>query len=66
MSEFIDTPQSTRTNQAVPDNGCPTCQGHRLIQVDDPEREVYTRCPTCNPAPTTTRPAVKVDGWWKE
>lgn len=48
MSEFIDTPSSPRTNQAVSDNGCPTCQGHRLIQLEDPEREVYARCPTCN------------------
>lgn len=65
MTFEFDQPRSAATNQHAADTHCPTCQGHRLVPIPDPDREVYARCPDCNPAPTKTREPVDVDGWWK-
>jgi hypothetical protein len=62
----FDQQRTQRTNQAN-DRPCPTCDGHRLVEVDqsggDLGYESYMRCPACNPAPVTERPAV--DARWK-
>jgi hypothetical protein len=65
MSGFFDPPPSPRTNRAAAVTDCPSCQGHRLVPVDE-EETVYRRCERCNPAPATTREPVPVDAWWKQ
>ncbi len=56
---FFDPPPSTGTNRAATQE-CPTCDGHRLIQVED---DVYGRCPECNPAPAKEREPVESARW---
>jgi hypothetical protein len=63
VSDFFDKPPSAQTNRPTPVTDCPACQGHRLVEVED---DVYARCPTCNPAPTSERAPVEVDAWWKQ
>ena len=64
----FDQQRTPRTNQAN-DRPCPTCDGHRLVEVVEDRDggysfEVYRRCPSCNPAPVTERQPV--DARWKD
>jgi hypothetical protein len=66
----FDQQRTHGTNRAATQE-CATCDGHRLVPAgeEDPDgtgqyvREVYRRCPSCNPAPVTERQPV--DGRWK-
>lgn len=78
MTDFeFDTIPSPGVNRSAAVTDCATCGGDRLIPVGVEgerdkagnivwEREVYDRCPTCNPDPTHERPPVEQDAWWKK
>ena len=64
MTDFeFDRTSSPGTNRTAPAKDSCACKGDRFVQVDDPDHEVYMRCPTCN-APD--RPPVETQAWWKE
>ena len=65
--EFDSTP-SPGVNRSASVTDCETCGGDRFVQVverdEDEHREVYARCPVCNPG--TERGPVAPDAWWKQ
>lgn len=65
MNGFFDPAPSTGTNRAATQD-CENCHGLRLIDISGYEedgREVYARCPVCNPAPTSEREPVDQARW---
>lgn len=65
MTGFFDPEPSPGSNRHAEQTDCPTCQGHRLIEVySDGVFEAHARCPDCNPAPTSARQPVE-DARWK-
>jgi hypothetical protein len=62
MGRFFDAPETYGTNRVAAQE-CETCDGHRLVPLEEDGREVYARCPVCNPAPVTERQPV--DARWK-
>lgn len=61
----LDTPKQG-TNRTVRHNGCPTCDGHRMIPISTDGPEAWARCPVCNHAPTAPAGEVKGSRWWEE
>ena len=65
VTEFeFDTRPSPGTNRTGAVTDCPTCNGDRLVPVDEQE-SAYMPCPDCHPA-AKSRPPVETDSWWKE
>lgn len=67
MNQFqFDPTPSPGANRAAAITDCAACNGHRLIEVTDPDgHETYARCPVCNPAPAGRAGTVPEDAWWK-
>lgn len=60
MTAFeFDRPSSPGTNRTAAVTECETCGGDRFVQItereEDEHREVYARCPSCNPDPDGRR-----------
>ena len=54
MTSFeFDRAPTPGTNRTAAVTDCPTCGGDRFVRVvereEDEHREVYARCPECNP-----------------
>lgn len=59
MTGFFDEPRPSGTNRAAPPTDCDNCGGLKLIDISgyqDDGREVYARCPVCNPEPASREP----------